>query len=227
MNKRQINKTRSYSVIILVLENYSTLFSSYPELTQGQQRLKDYVAQIDQNRQVQETNNSGLTMNKTKLREALSKLIHQFSAALVAYAISTKNIELKTKATYNNSSLIRAADPIFYDIGMLLYNLALPLANELQRFFITQAEFDEMATTLSNFKASIPQKRVATGTSKVSTGNINETFKTIDALLKDEMDVLLMPFQFTQPDFYNEYLSAHSVVDTGGNRKKTDETPVA
>jgi hypothetical protein len=84
-----------------------------------------------------------------------------------------------------------------------------------------------MATTLSNFKASIPQKRVATGTSKVSTGNINETFKTIDALLKDEMDVLLMPFQFTQPDFYNEYLSTRSIVDTGGNRKKTEETPVA
>jgi hypothetical protein len=56
---------------------------------------------------------------------------------------------------------------------------------------------------------------------------VNETFKTIDALLKDEMDVLLMPFQFTQPDFYNEYLSARSVVDTGGNRKKTDEAPVA
>jgi hypothetical protein len=72
-----------------------------------------------------------------------------------------------------------------------------------------------MATTLSNFKASIPQKRMATGTSKVSTGNINETFKTIDALLKNEMDDLLMPFQFTQPDFYNEYLSARSIVDTG------------
>ncbi|MDP2887812.1 MAG: hypothetical protein Q8P34_02445 [Bacteroidota bacterium] len=62
-----------------------------------------------------------------------------------------------------------------------------------------------MSIVLTNFKASIPQKRVATGTSKVSTGNINDTFNTIDALLKDEMDVLLMPYQFTHADFYNEY----------------------
>jgi hypothetical protein len=66
---------------------------------------------------------------------------------------------------------------------------------------------------------------LATGTSKVSTGNINDTFITIDALLKDEMDVLLMPYQFTHADFYNEYRSALSIVDTGGNRRKTDETP--
>jgi hypothetical protein len=43
-----------------------------------------------------------------------------------------------------------------------------------------------LGNTLNEFKASIPQKRLATGTSKVSTGNINETFKTIDALFKDE-----------------------------------------
>ena len=36
-----------------------------------------------------------------------------------------------------------------------------------------------------------------------------------------------MPFQFTQPDFYNEYRSARNIVDTGGNRKsKNDDPPV-
>ena len=49
---------------------------------------------------------------------------------------------------------------------------------------------------------------------EASTGNINDTFNTIDALLKDEMDVLLMPYQFTHADFYNEYRSARSIVDT-------------
>ena len=227
MNKKQINKTRSYSVIILVLDNFIPLFAAYPELIQAHQRLKDYMILIEQNRQVQEAKNSGLTMTKTKLREDLMRLIQQYLAALRAYATSTKNMELKTKASYTNSSLLRAADPILYDIGLLLYNLALPLTNELERFFITPAENEAMGIVLSNFKASIPQKRAATGTSKVSTGNINDTFNTIDALLKDEMDVLLMPYQFTHADFYNEYRSARSIVDTGGNRKAKTDEPVA
>lgn len=62
---------------------------------------------------------------------------------------------------------------------------------------------------------------------EVSTGNINDTFNTIDALLKDEMDVLLMPYQFTHADFYNEYRSARSIVDTGGNRKAKTDDPEA
>jgi hypothetical protein len=78
---------------------------------------------------------------------------------------------------------------------------------------------------LTNFKASIPQKRLATGTSKVSTVYINEPFIAIDDLLKNEPDVLLMPFPFTQPDFYNEYRSARNIVDTGGNRKAKKEKP--
>ena len=59
-------------------------------------------------------------LDKTKLREELIQLIQQFLAALRAYATSTKNSKLKTKVSYTSSSLLRAADPILYDIGLLL-----------------------------------------------------------------------------------------------------------
>ena len=110
---------------------------------------------------------------------------------------------------------------------MLLYTLATPLEAELARFFITRTEYDSMLANLNNFKAAIPQKRLATGTSKVSTVYINEPFIAIDDLLKNEPDVLLMPFQFTQPDFHNEYCSARSMVGLGEKSKaKTGQTPV-
>ena len=228
MNKNQINKERMYLAINLLLDNFSASIASYPELMQAQQNLKSFLDLIEQNRQIQETDNKGLTLNKTKLREDLMKLIQQFSAALLAHAIATKNVQLKTKASYKHSALLRAADPILYDIGMLLYTLATPLEAELARFFITRSEYDRLLANLNNFKAAIPQKRLASGTSKVSTAYINDTFIAIDDLLKNELDVLLMPFQFTQPDFYNEYRSARNIVDTGGNRKtKKEETTVA
>ena len=107
---------------------------------------------------------------------------------------------------------------------MLLYTLATPLEAELARFFITRTEYDRMLANLNNFKASIPQKRLATGTSKVSTAYINEPFIAIDDLLKMN-PMFCWCFQFTQPDFYNEYRSARNIVETGGNRKKKDETP--
>jgi hypothetical protein len=55
---------------------------------------------------------------------------------------------------------------------------------------------------------------------------INEPFIAIDDLLKNEPDVLLMPFQFTQPDFYKAYKNARSIIDYSGRGKVEQETAV-
>ena len=212
-----------YFACDLVLDNHLATISPFSELTDAHQRLKNYLVLIDQYRQVQEVDSKGLTINKTKLRVGLTKLIQQFSGALMAYATTTKDATLKTKAAYNNTKLLRSADPILYDIGNLLFNLATPLKAELERFFISQAEFDAVEALLSSFKSAIPQKRIATGTSKVSTANIKGTFNAIDLLLKEEVDILMMPFQFNQVDFYNEYKSARVIIDYAGGGVKAEE----
>ena len=207
----------------LVLDNYATLVSAMPELLAAHQVLKDKLGLIAQYRQIQEVDSRGITINKTKLRMDLSKLIGQFSGVLKAYATITKDEVLKIKATYTLSKLQRSSDPILYDIGLLLFSLATPLKTELERFFLTQAEFDAMESLLNSFKTAIPEKRIATGTSKVSTAHIQETFDAINALLKEEIDVLVSLFQFIQEDFYNEYKSARIIVDYSGRSASTPE----
>lgn len=97
-----------------------------------------------------------------------------------------------------------------------MYSLATPLKKKLERFFLTKAEFEALDLLLDKFKMSIPEKRVATGISKVSTANIQETFKAIDLLLKEELDSLMLPFQFVEEDFYDEYKSARIIIDYSG-----------
>jgi hypothetical protein len=47
----------------------------------------------------------------------------------------------------------------------------------------------------------------------------------LDQLLKEEVDVLMLPFQFTQPDFYNAYKNARIIVDyTGRGKTNVGET---
>ena len=214
-----------YFATDLVLDNHLDLISVFPELTFAHQRIKEKISLIDLYRQVQEANNSGLTVSKIILRADVIRLINKFAAALLAHGTITKDNELKTKASYSNTELLRAADPTLYDIGYLLYNLANSRRPEMERFFVTETDFNLMESVLTSFRSSIPQKRVAVGTSKVSTTNIGETFNAIDLLLKEDVDVLIQPFQFTQIDFYNKYKSARTIVETGGNRKRSDEEP--
>jgi hypothetical protein len=181
--------------------------------------LKAGQTVINQNRQVQEADSSGLTKSKSELRSVLMRMILLFVAGLKAVATTTKNAELKTKANYSVSKLKTVADKVLFDIGTLLNGMALPLKNDLAKYSIGEAEFLKMAQLLAEFELAIPKRRFSLNISKVSTGNIDGLFKAQDKLLKDQMDALVQPFQFSHPDFYHAYKNARSIIGYTGRGK--------
>lgn len=226
MNKTQINKLRMFVAVDLVLKNHSELFESLAPLVLGHQRLKDGLLQLEANRLVQEANNTGLTGSKTDLRTKLIDRLMKFMAALKAYAIATNNLELKEKVNYPKSKLVAAPDNILYDIGSLVVSLAMPILPELAKYLITTEKVTDLTTSLTNFKEAIPQKRVATSTSKVSTENIGDVINSLHSLLKDELDALMLLLEEDQPDFYKAYKNARIIVDyTGGGKSEPEEVP--
>ena len=162
---------------------------------------------------------------ESQLRFSLINAILQFSTALRAYANSVKDEELKAKTTYGLSDLKKTADPILVDIGVLIFALANPLKSDLNRFFINENGFTELDLLLTTFKQAIPKRRVAAAASKNSTLKISDVFVTQDKLLKEEVDVLMLLFRNSQPDFYNAYRNARSIVDyTGRGKAKAEAT---
>ena len=225
MNKNQINKSRMFGSVAMVLDNNFPIFSKQEELVKALQQFKNGQELIGQYRQIQETDNSGLTKNKVQLRTGLISCILQFSTALRAYANSVKDLELKAKVNYGLSDLKKSADPVLVDIGVLIFGLADPLRGDLNRFFIVEGDFTEMDRLINAFKLAIPKRRVAAAASKNSTLNISDVFAAQDALLKDEIDVLMLLFRNSQPDFYAAYKNARNVVDYAGRGKaKTEAT---
>lgn len=215
-----------YESVNLVLSNHSPLFSQLEDLVLGHQRLQLGIQQIGQYRQVQETDNSGLTEVKIDLRANVITQVLQLSAALKSYANATNDKELKTKANYSKSDLIQSADPVLYDIGILLVNLAVPLQPALSKYFVTPEKLNEMNSLLADFNAAIPQKRVANSMSKVSTLNISVVFNSMSKMLKEEMDVLMLLFEQAEPDFYKAYKNARSIVGYMGRGKLENEVAV-
>jgi hypothetical protein len=224
MNKTQINKLRMFESVDLVLTNHSQIFSQLTDLVTVHQRLTDGILQIALYRQVQETDNSGLTETKIDLRTNVISKVLLLSAAVKSHAIAIGDKELKTKADYSKTYLAQAPDPVLYDIGILLVNLATPLLTSLTKYFITSEKLAEINTLLADFLAAIPQKRVANSVSKVSTLNIGAVFSSLTKMLKEEMDVLMLLFAESQPDFYNAYKNARMILDyTGRGTSKTEE----
>ena len=214
-----------FETVDSVLDKNSSLFESMPELVSAHRMLKEGKTLILQYRQVQEAETSGLTTTKENVKTDFINSILKFSAALRAYATSTKNEDLKAKAHYVSSELKKVPDPILFDIGTLLFKLADPIKTELTKYSVGEDEIAEMKTLLPAFKVAYPQQRVATTESKMSTDNIDKVYKSTMKLLKEVIDELMLPFQFSQPDFYNTYKNARIIVNYSGRGKGKPDNP--
>lgn len=219
MTLDQNNKLRMFSTTYTVLSNYSSLFEGSAVLQSKISLLGDNMTDLEKERQQQELATSGLTLSKDNLRSELEILILRISAALVAFATGVSDANLKKKARYTPSRLRRASDLELCDIAVNMLKLATPLIAELGVYFITQEELDLTDLKVTGFKEAIPQNRVATGTRKASTANINDLIRKTNRLLKEEIDALIQPFQFIQPEFYQQYKNARIIVDYTGRGK--------
>lgn len=228
MNKSQINKWRMYSATVTLLDANNDLVSIVPDITQKLTDLKLKMSLIDTNLQVQETEHKGITIEKNKLREDLRTLTLKVSEAVSAYAVTIKNQDLKTRSTYKPSQLRDYSDPELIDVALLIKNLAVPIVSDLGKFFISQTDIDSLLDLTEKFRGMLPLKRSANNVSKVATVNLAKTFKEIDKLFSEEIDLLISPFRFSKPDFYSMYKNARMIVDyVTGRTKKETEKPAA
>jgi hypothetical protein len=218
MDKLKVSKGRMYHSSDLVLDKYSSSFAEHEELCNAHQELKRRIATIDVVEQGQLSDNKGLTQYKAGLRVEVTQIILKFSTALKAFATVQKSKDLLNRASFLASDLARISDPTLFNLGMMLYNLADPLREQLAKFFLTEQDYKRAESLLADFKAAIPQRRMASTVSISTSRKMTELFQSLDRLLKEQIDLLVTPFKYDHPDFYREYTIARKVVS---NMKKS------
>jgi len=152
----------SLKYYFFIVKKNREFFEAIPEMVDAHQQLKVKKKVIDQNRQTQETDHTGLTKNKEMLRGELVNMILRFSGAVTAYAITIKDVDMETKVNYARSYHFEVSDQVLWDIATLINSLALPLAAKLECFFIGEGEFQQFSQLSAGFRNSVPKKRVAT-----------------------------------------------------------------
>ena len=127
MTGKQINKRRMYDAVILALGNNLSIIEAIPELVTAHQELKEKIMLIDQQSQIQEADNTGLTKNKNQLRTELIVLLHRIVLAMTACATTKKDVVLKEKVNYTITDLRRKQDSILYALSSMTLQISAPI----------------------------------------------------------------------------------------------------
>ena len=209
-----------YDAVALALENHLSIIETIPELETARQELKEKIALMERHCQTQEADNTSLTEDKNQFRAGLIVLLHRVAVAMTAYATTKKDVVLKAKVDYSITALRRKQDSTLYAISSMIYNLAIPFADDLRKYFVEPENLADLDRLTKEFYLALPLKQLATNVSKLSTIQIRDLHHEIDSLLKERIDILTGPFEFAAPDFFRVYRKCRKIVNYRGRGKE-------
>ncbi len=96
---------------------------------------------------------------------------------------------------------------------------------QLAKYKITAELLTDLSTKTEAYKNAIGAQGSGRSQHSSAIVNVDEVFHSIDALLNDKIDPLMLSLEQDQPAFYREYKQTRAVKDLGGSHKTKTDTP--
>ena len=215
MTDNQENKFAMLQTVITFLTNFASVWEPVAAVGDIKSKITTLEADILALRQIQVLDTTGITVNKTEIRDQLTQATFLLANAVASYATINDNYELLGEVSYTLSDLKKSRDNIFYDIAVLIQSKARPLETELSAFLIKPEDITGHQTLIEQYMQVLPDKRVAVTAAKTSTTDLKLKFKEMDDLLKNKLDRLILLFKSENPSFVDQYFNARIIIDLG------------
>lgn len=216
MNRNQENKDTMASVVLEYMKEVpETLVQNTPGLEENIQELTEILEVISEKNEYQNTDNSGYSIVKTNLRNAMVELGVNIAYSLKAYAKRVNNEVLFTEMSMTKSSLENMRDNDVKDKCQLIATRATENVAGISTYGITQAVIDGYIQNITLFGNNIPKPRLSITANVLLTQNIAAAFKALDKSL-EELDIKMFALNFAHRQIVDQYKSCRRIVNHAG-----------
>jgi len=217
-------KLNMYNAVAAFLQTNNAAFAAVPALaaaiTTFNTRLQELKDAATEEAQII----TGITKNKGNLKKTLCETAATNAAILFAYATAENNEELKAKAriSYSDFSKLRDEDLTLYSQNISTALTASQAA--LAGYGITAAVVTEFNTLIAQYNSAVPSPRNAASLRKTYSLQLKELFKTVDTILKLQIDKLMLQFKKSNTNLYNDYKENRTIVNAPVSKTKLSGT---
>lgn len=229
MNNRQESKSRMYRESDLVLTKNKPLVDSIVALAREAANLKLVITEIDDLHPKQATDTKGVTISKNQLKEEISETVTTVAGALFSYGTFKNDADLCQRVNVYPTMLQRATIADFIRICSEILAECDKAGTGLNDYGISAEMVTGLKTKFSEFKAASVLPRNAVVEKSTATSNLEALFNKADDILLNHIDLLMLQFKKSAPNFYNDYNNARIIEDRGSRKPKDkkSETPAA
>ena len=221
MNHREMAHRKMQGVVLGVLDANTAIWQANVALTAARNQLDTGIKYVDSLQTTQAGVTTGVTQDKTTIRQNLAAAAVIVAGAVAAYADSQNNHELFAKVDFTAADLTHGAEEKcqtncanILQIGK--DNLAALVANNT----LAQSDLDTLETQLTAFGGIAAKPRQAKAGTKSATNQLPAALLANDRTLERQLDKLMEKYRVTNPDFYQAYQVARIIVDIGAHPNK-------
>lgn len=205
-----------YYVVKNTCEKYQTTWTTNAVFAATYNLWVAKMPLIEQNRDAQTLETTGITTDKTAKRAAMTEKTLFMENRLQSYANVVNNPELLESIKYSASDLKKARDTDVIGICNTVLAKANANAAAIVTYGVTAAMITELQAAITAYSATLAKPKAAKSQTKTATENLTKLFKEADELLTKRLDLDIELFKTSKPDFYSQYKTARIIIPTGG-----------
>jgi NADH:ubiquinone oxidoreductase subunit C len=221
MNNNQNAKLSMAQRVIATLTEHKDVFSGITPMLKTTEDLSSTVTAIREAAIVQTAVNvSGQTAEKRAAEEKMITAAVKISNTLYVIGFLENRKDFEALLGLSAYSFYQVDDNRKLTLATHLLNLAKTNASALVEYGIDEAQLEEIGAGIAAYEKVIGNPMRAIAIRKQKTSNIKELFATLDSILYDKLDRMMVLFQESHPEFYGEYRNSRNVINTSVIHRK-------
>jgi hypothetical protein len=215
MNSRQENKMSMYLGEKKILTDYNATWVAVPGFATVVSTFFSKIALIQATENRQQRTTKGVTTNKKNKKKLLIEKALVVAGGVLSVAQETNDSELFELVNFSESELSTLNDTLLLDRVTLILDTGNAHAAAILPKGVTALILGELQTMLTEYETVVVSPRDLIVDKKTATAQLKVLFLDTDALLKDNLDRLMMQFKTSDNEFYRKYFNGREIIDLG------------
>ena len=223
MTDKQENLFSMFVVLYGFLLKFPAVIASIPAFQRAVEKfgvLINEIKEVDSGRQ---SIKSGKSDQKSIKKDKLISAIYIVASSLYTYADENNKPEILNRVDKAESYYKRMRDTNLLMEAKDLVKLTAGIETELADQGLSSEEIAEVTTLAAEFEAAMKEVGTSEAEGTSATKSVYQLIGEAKNLFDNQINVHAEKFKNKNPEFYNQYLSASRVIDSGVRHEKKEE----
>ncbi len=213
MNKEQTNHYRMMLNTQATLDANTVFWNGIMIFVGTKNEIDELIQRVAEKNELTNADSKAVTADKGNVLEGLIQKILGLSGTLQAYGAITGNSILADNVKVTRSEITHARETDVEALVKPVTDAARAELGNLVDYGVSDAMVTEAETSIDQFNELIGRPRTIRNQAFAAQTALQELIDTAMNMLNNRLDKLMLQFQFSHPEFYDEYKRARTIVD--------------